>query len=277
MFGAVVVGTSAHGCGSSGSVVAHFSLTAGITPQMMDVPFPTDAYLDATGHITNPIPGFDNIITQNGDLIERELAELDGFSRITHALFWVDDLSLPLDDNGNVQSATIDQGSLPFDEVACTSDTASVYLVDLDAQTRVPCRAYFQDDRDIGSESHPVIAVGPARGVVLPEGHHVAAVLTSRIHDTKGRNVKASDSFTALANVTAPSATEKLYQTALTGARTLLSSALADGTTIVSIAPFTTHTRAGELFQARTALDTIAVPTLSFAAQDLAPMGAARF
>lgn len=248
---------------------------------MFHVPFPTDAYLDATGHVMNPIPGFDDVITQNGNLIERELAEMDGFSRITHALFWVDDSSLPLDDNGNVQSANIDENSLPFDEAACTSDQSSVYLLDLQAtdpaSARVPCRAHFQDDRDIGSESHPVVAVGPARGIVLEEGHRYAAVMTSRLRDTSGKNVKASDAFLALPKLASPTAIQKMYQDALATANGLLAGALGTTASIVSIAPFTTHTRAKEIFQARAALDAIPTPKLSFDAQDLAPMGAARF
>jgi hypothetical protein len=144
------------------------------------------------------------------------------------------------------------------------------------AKARVPCRAYFQDDRDIGSEGRPVVAVGPARGIVLDEGHHYAAVMTSRVRDVSGRAVLASESLTALAKVTTPSATEKLYQDALSKANGLLASAL-NGAMIVSIAPFTTHTRARELFQARATLDTIPKPTLSFAAPDLAPMGEGRF
>ena len=269
---------SAHGCSSSpsGGVVARFDLDASALPAFLHVPFPTDAYLDATGHVMDPIPGFDDVVTQNGELIERELHELDGFSRITHALFWVDDTSLPPDDDGNVQPATIDESSLPYDETACTSDASSVFLLDLEATdpsaARVPCRAHFHDDRDIGSEARPVIAVGPARGVVLEEGHHYAAVLTSRVRDVSGRPLQASPSFLALAS--GSSAVQTLYQDALAKATALLSST---GATIVSIAPYTTHTRARELFQARATLDTIPVPKLSFDSNDLAPMGPGLF
>jgi hypothetical protein len=274
-FAAAVVVTSAQACGGGGDVVARFDLGA-TTPNFLHVPWPSDVYLDASGHVMSPIPGFDDVITENGDLIEREMVEMDGFSRITHALFWVDDLAAPKDDSGNVQSATIDEASLPFDEAACVSDTSSVFLLDLDAGTRVPCRAHFHDDRDIGSEAHPVVAVGPARGVVLDEGKHYAAVLTSRVRDVSGRAVLASDAFNALATATSQTPMQKLYGDALAKANALLGPALG-GAMIVSIAPFTTHTRARELFQARAALETIPKPTLSFAAQDVAPMGAARF
>ncbi len=257
-------------------MVARFDLDGATTPAFLRVPWPSDVYLDATGHVMNPLPGFDDVITQNGDLIERELAEMDGFSRITHALFWVDDLAAPTDDSGNVQSATIDQASLPLDETACVSDASSVFLLDLDAGERVPCRAYFQDDRDIGSDAHPVVAVGPARGVVLDEGKHYAAVLTSRLRDASGRPVLPSDAFTALASLPSPTPMQKIYQDALTKSTALLAPTL-NGALIVSIAPFTTHTRARELFQARATLDTIQQPALSFDAQDTAPMGASRF
>ncbi len=153
-------------------------------------------------------------------------------------------------------------------------------MLDLEAKdaasARVPCRAYFQDDRSIGSESRPVVAVGPARGVVLEEGHRYAAVMTSRVRDQAGRPVTAPSALTGLASVAAPSATQKLYQDALATANGLLGGALA-GASIVSIAPFTTHTRAREIFQARATLDTIPKPALSFAAADLAPMGVGLF
>jgi hypothetical protein len=275
-FAAAIVVTSAQACGGGGDVVARFDLDAAATPAFLRVPWPSDVYLDASGHVMNPIPGFDDVITENGDLIERELAEMDGFSRITHALFWVDDLAAPKDASGNVQSATIDPTSLPYDETACVSDASSVFLLDLDAGERVPCRAYFQDDRDVGSDTHPVVAVGPARGVVLDEAKHYAAVLTSRLRDVAGRPVLASDAFAAITSLTSPTPTQKIYQDALSKANALLAPTLG-GAMIVSIAPFTTHTRARELFQARAALDAIPKPALSFDAQDLAPMGPGRF
>ncbi len=113
---------------------------------------------------------------------------------------------------------------------------------------------------------------------MLDEGHKYAAVMTSRVRDVKGQAVKASDSFNALAGASSPSATEKIYQDALSSAKTILAGALkTDDASIVSIAPFTTHTRAGELFQAKKTLDAMPIPSLSFDAQALAPMGASRF
>ncbi len=275
-FAAAVLLTSAHGCGSGGDVVARFTLSAGTMPNMLDVPYPSDVYLDASHRIVNPIPGFDAVITQNPGLIGRELAELDGFSRITHAFFWIDDMSLPKDADGNVQSATIDEASLPYDEAACVSDASSVFLLDLEAGTRVLCRAHFHDDREIGSTSRPVVAVGPARGVVLEEGHHYAAVLTSRVHDASGKAVKASDDFGKLATLASPDATQTMYRDALSKANTMLASALGKDV-IVAMAPFTTHTRAEELFQARSTLETLPIPKISFAQADASPMGASLF
>ncbi len=277
---ALVLGTMG-GCSSDDAgtqgAVARFTLTAGQTPPFLDVPYPTDAYLK-DGHVMNPLPGLDAVVTQNADILSGAFAELDGFSRFTHALFYVDDMdAAPVDDAP--PSAVIDKTSLPADEDACVADTSSVYLLDMDApdpaHARVRCRAYFQDDAIRGSDTRPVVAVGPARGIVLEEGHHYAALLTSRLQTADGRAVRASADLTNLPT-TPEDATQRMYRDALDRAVALLGPGLG-GARIVAIAPFTTHTRARELFQLRATLDTEPIPPLSFDPKELAPMGAARF
>ena len=259
--------------------VARFELSSGKVPDFFAVPWPSDAYLKG-GRIIDPIPGFDAVVTDNGESLEHELGKLDGFSRITHAFFLIDAPDAPKDELGQIAGAVIDRASLPHDEDACISDGSSVFLVDLEApdaaSARVRCRAAVQDDRPWGSDKHPVVAVGPARGIVLREGHKYAAVLTNRVRDASGRAVSPSAAFSALRGTSSdPAAT--LYRDAIAKTEQLLAPALAGGAKIVAIAPYTTHTRVREIFQLRETLDAEPIPTLSFDATALAPMGAARF
>src|SRR5262252_5584401 len=154
--------------GSSGGPTARFTLASADPPPFLDVPFPTDAYLSA-GKVA--IPGIERLFTMNADFLNRELATMNGFSRIAAALFYVDDLGAPPDANGNTASATIDPATLPHAEGDCTADASAVFLLDLaatdPAKARVACRAAFHDDRDRTEAARPVIAVGSARGVLL--------------------------------------------------------------------------------------------------------------
>lgn len=259
--------------------VARFSFTAGTTPAFFDVPWPSDAYLK-NGTIVDPIPGFDAFVTGTPESIEREMGKLDGFSRITHALFLVDDPDAARMDDGQLAGAFVDRATLPASEDACIADSSSVFLVDLEATdpsaARVRCRAAFHDDRPWGSDKHPTIAVGPARGIVLREGHRYAAVLTSRVKDASGRAVGASEAFTALAGAKTTDPVAAMYQDGISKVTTLLGSALS-GTKVVAIAPFTTHTRTKDLFALRETLEAEPIPKLSFDSGDVAPMGAVRF
>ena len=255
------------------AVIARFKLPSDGMPRFLDVPFPADVFLQ-DGHIAEAIPGFSDFVQANDIYISHELARLDGFSRIAHAFFAIDDLGAPKDDDGNVAPATIDPASLPARETDCTSDTSSVFLVDLaatdPAKARVPCRAEYHDDRRYGSTTRPLLAVGPARGVVLEEAHAYAAVVTARVKATNGRNIEASDAF-----VTA-SAAAGFWGDRVRAASKLLGSALA-GTSIVDIAPYTTHTRTRELYDLRDSLDKEPIPKLAWDAKSTAPMGNACF
>ncbi|HEX7663540.1 MAG TPA: hypothetical protein VF407_03475 [Polyangiaceae bacterium] len=263
--------------------VARFTLAGDAAPQFLDVPFPTDLYLDGT-HVVDPIPGVDRVVKQNSNFITHEIAKENGFSRVATALFYVDDpTAAPDPDTGETPTAIVDPTSLPADETACTSDTSSVYVVDLAAtdpsKARIPCRALFhyEDPNASLSSTRGLVAVGPARGIVLQENHAYATVLTSRVKDTKGRALTSSNGFAAMANGPRTGKAGALYGNALDTAKKLLASALADGTAIVSIAPFTTNHQSGELFQARSVVDAAPVPTFKFDATSLAPMGAVKF
>jgi hypothetical protein len=255
--------------GAAPDPVARFEPGTGAVPPFMDVPFPSDLYL-ANGRVVE-IPGMDRVVPQHSDSFVRELAQLDGFSRTAHAFFYVDDPGSRTE-AGEIGVADVDRASLPRDEAACMADASSVFLVDLEAsdpsKARLPCRAFFHDDRPFLAVSRPYVVVGPARGLLLEEKHRYAAVMTSRVKDTRGRAVRASAAFERASGLT---------REARDKAAALLAGALADGAKIVGIAPYTTNAMTRENLQARDLVEDLPVPVLAWDDAALAPMGAARF
>lgn len=256
---------------------ARFTLptTSTTPPNFLDVPFPSDIYLDATGHVV-AVPGLDAVLTQGSQYLTNEMPLLDGFSRIALALFYMDDPTAPLDMNGNPGADLLDPTSLPTDEADCSADSSAVFLLDLAATdpttARVPCRAQFHTDSSPKARS--LLAVGPARGALLVEGHKYAAVVTSRVKDVKGRAITASKDFAALRDGTAAG----VYRQPIDTAKTLLASALAtDKAEIVAIAPYTTNTSTKELLGLASQLATATMPTLTWDSASMAPMGAVKF
>jgi dienelactone hydrolase len=270
--------SSSHASSASPTgVVARFDVTTNPVPNFLDVPFPSDVYLQ-NGQVAT-IPGVDALVRQNANFVTHELSKMDGFSRIALAMFTVDDLSLPLNGNNEVASATLDPTTFPVDEASCVADTSSAFLIDLDAtdpsQMRVTCRAEFHQEYS-DPNARTLAVVGPARGVVLAEAHHYAAVLTSRIKTTDGRAVKASADFAAVQ--AGASSAPALYTSAYKTVTTALASALAtDGAQVVAIAPFTTNAMSKKLYALRDTLEKAAAPALAFDAKSMAPMQPATF
>jgi hypothetical protein len=252
------------GSGSATGVVVRFKPGNTGVPAFLDVPFPTDAYL-AGGKLAVPT-GLDLVFKQNADVIEKQLEHLNGWSRIAPALFAVDDRSKPPNgDSGEAAGAAIDLGSLPADETACVTDTSSVFFVDLEAGTRMPCRAVVDDEREAES-GRTVLGVGPARGVVLAEGHRYAAVVTNRVKDQSGNSVSASEDF---ANAMKSEPYAQAYDKA--------TSLIGGGAQIVGIAPYTTQKVTSELYALRDVIGGAPPATLSWDATAMAPMGATKF
>jgi dienelactone hydrolase len=263
--------------GASPGVVARFDVTTNPIPNFLDVPFPSDVYLQ--GGQVQTIPGMDAVVKENSNFLNHELAKMNGFSRLAMAFFYVDDTAAPLDDNGNVAFAKVDPTTFPADEAGCSADASAMFLLDLDAtdptQARVACRSMLHVDY-INAKARPLAAVGPAQGVVLDEAHHYAAVLTSRVKSTDGRAVAASADFQKVqkGDPSAPA----LYTSAYTKVTTLLSSALAsDGAQVVAIAPFTTHAMSKPLYALRDSLEDAQTPPLTFDATSMAPMQPSKF
>jgi dienelactone hydrolase len=266
--------------GAGGGVVARFSLATEGAPAFLDVPFPSDAYL-TDGKIVDPLPGLERLFTLNSQFLSHELGKTNGFSRISLAIFYVDDTAAPTGDDGDPAPATLDAASLPTSEVECGTDGSSVFLLDMapadPAKVRVPCRAAFHDDRALAA-SRPLLAVGPARGVLLEEAHPYAAIVTSRVRAKDGRKVAASADFRAVAGGDRATTPRALYADAVAKAKTTLAPALAaDGAEIVAIAPYTTQKMTDQLYAMRDALEDVPAPKLAWDAATVAPMGATRF
>jgi hypothetical protein len=267
--------SSSGGAATTNGPVARFALVDGTTPNMLDVPFPSDVYRDATGHL-GQVPGLDALFRVGSEYLTHEFLHMDGFSRIAMSLFYVDDPAAPQTEDGDVAAALIDPTSLPIDEKACAADASSVFLLDLAAsdpsKMRVACRAEWHHDQS--SKARSLVAVGPARGIVLDEAHAYVTVITSRVKDTKGHAIAASAAFKTLRDGSAAG----VYRQPLDAAKAALASALAsDKSEIVAIAPFTTNAMTKELFDLREELEDAPAATLKWDAASMAPMGAVRF
>jgi dienelactone hydrolase len=252
-------------------IVARFTPGSAAMPPFLDIPFPSDVYLDPDGTIVDALPGLEVAIPNNTKTVTDALASQKGFGINAGALFRVDRAAAGAD------APAVDAASLPADEAASVAEGSSVVLVDLDATdpaaARVPCRVAFHDDRPRGSDSPPVISVLPARGVVLAEGHRHAAVLTTKVTADGGKALGASEAFQAIRDGSArKSALEKMYGDAVDAVAAKVP-ALADKTKIAGIAVFTTQKTADELLSMRAAVAKLSPPTLSWEPQKLAPMG----
>jgi hypothetical protein len=268
-------------CSSQGNApVARFQLSGDTLPNLLDVPFPSDAYL-ANGKVVDPLPGLDAFAARNAQYMTHEVGKLNGFGLTEPAFFYVDDPTKPLDDTGHAGAADIDSASLPLNEDACVKDTSSVFLIDLaetdPTKARVRCRGRIHDDSATAG-TRPVVAVGPGLGIVLAEGHSYAAVLTSRVKSVAGAHLVASADFQSLLSGKRTGAIGTLYGGAIDKVQAALSGALAsDGATIVAIAPFTTQSISSEMLKLRESLEAMPVPKLAWDATSMAPMGAMKF
>ena len=266
------------------SVVARFRVGKDAVPGFLDVPFPSDAYMK-DGHFIGAYPGLERTFKNNAAILGTQLGLTSGWSRIAPALFAIDDFGAPKTETGEPGAAAVNRETLPADEDACKADGSSVFLIDLEAAdpaaARVPCRATILDERDLESGRF-VIGIGPARGVVLAEGHRYAAVLTNRVKrearggegsleifgsvDFKKNAIRKTGSLTAI------------YGPAYDKVMAVLGTALAaDKASIVALAPYTTQKITQELYAMRDALEAAPPATLAWDAATVAPMIAAKF
>ena len=266
--------------GTGGSVMAapieaRFALPASAVPDFLEVPFPSDLYLDGKGHI-GAMPKLSDYVLSSSAFVTAGLGQVDGFGTTAGAIFAIDDHT-----GMKVVPATVDLATLPKTEADSTGAAATAMIVDLEAKTTatalIPARVDYHNDAPNGATTPPLLVIYPARGVVLAEKHHYAAVLTTGVHTKDGMSVGASARFTAIRDgKQRTSAAEKLYGTAVDQIATLVP-ALADKTKIAAIAVYTTHGMSHEIADLRAAFTKQAPPVLKWDKPTLAPMGSGLF
>lgn len=250
-----------------------FEVPAAGLPLFLDVPFPSDAYLDPDGTVTNDIPGLEAFVPSSSGTLEVALGRLNGFGLTSGALFRVDSRT-ETDESGAPAAAAVDAGSLPEGPEGCLTPTSSVLLVALDTGALLPCRAAYQDDRPNGSLSRPVLAVLPARGVVLEEGTRYAALVTTHL-TASGQPVAPSQSFREVVAGARDTAVTSLYGGAVDEVVANVPGLSAQD--IVAIAPFTTQRVTHELEDLRALVDTFAAPQILWDEPSVSPMFPAVF
>ena len=245
-----------------------FDPGTGAVPRFLDVPFPSDAYLEADGTLVDAIPGLADYFTSNADGLSQMLAGQRGFSLTGGAFFRLD---WPDPDHQPTPDAT----SFPKDEAASIASDAPAFLVDLDGASGpeiVPSRLLFHDG---GGVRPSVLAVLPARGVVLAEGHRHVAGLTTRL-TAGGSPIEPADAFRALRD-DGKAGGSSAAKTAL-GALTALEKLPGfDRSRVSAVAVFTTQKAADELLGMRTLVAAKAPPVVHWDAASVAPMAAAFF
>lgn len=242
----------------------------GSLPAFLDVPFPSDLYREADGSLARDVPGLELYIPENADHFRDALDATRGFSRFAGASFRLD--APPASDG------VVDPATLPAGEADTLAPGASVVLLDLDAadpgSARLPARAKFHDDRPRGGASPPSLAVLPARGALLPEGHRVAAVVTTDVALADGTPLAPSAGLLRVTGGARDRPGEDVVGAAWDQALALAPEL--EGR-VAGLATYTTMASAGELVALREAAGAAPISALSWDAADCAPMYPARF
>lgn len=250
---------------------AAFALPASGAPDFLDVPFPSDLNVAADGTIhfdydlTGSAPKGLNKVFPSGkgaQFAAESLAYTRGYGVYGGALFELD--------NGAPDTTNLPTGQAG----GCAGSSAPVVYVDLDAGKPVDCQANWNDDSAAGQgDTIPVLTVRTARGLVLPEGHKIAILLTSAIA-SKGTPLSPTSQFAAVRDGTRGSAAEQAYGAAIDKAVTIGG---VDKSKIVSAAVYTTGKVTEEIRQGRELARAGAVPTLKWGAADVAPVQPVKF
>ncbi|MEO7328436.1 MAG: hypothetical protein ABI193_07660, partial [Minicystis sp.] len=273
------VTTGAGGMGGTGgagpAIEARFELPKMGAPAFLDVPFPSDLYLDAKGAVGD-IPGLDTYIPKNASFLVAGLSALHGFGNTGGAIFEINDLT-----GAMPAAAAIDVKTLPANEADSLAATASAMIIDLDAtdakDALVPARADYHDDTSIGSKTRPLLVVYPARGIVLRDKRSYAVVLTTAIKTKDGKAIEPSPTFAAIRDgKQRSSVAEKAYGAAIDKAAMLVAS-LKDKTKIAVAAVYHVSDAAQELVDLRATLIKEVPPALSWDVAKLSPMGLGLF
>lgn len=245
---------------------ARFELPASGKLSFLEVPFPSDLYLSAEGAIVVDQAGMERLVPLpvGATYLNDALARTRGFGVYGGAIF-------------ELTGAAPDTSKLPRGVPGdCTTKDSAAYVVDLDAGKVLECQAHWSDDslNNARMETTPVMVVSTARGVVLPEKHRIAVLLTNKITTKAGVPLSASSSFAALRDGARADARAKAYGDAIDQAAAKLG---IDRASVVSAAVYTTGPVTEDFRAAREVIRATPVPQLKWAAADVAPVTPARF
>src|ERR1043166_4321198 len=245
----VVVGTAA-ACDGGGTVQARFpSPTSSPPPLYGDAPFPSDLYIGDDGRI-GVIDGISLIGFLQADKLQAQLSQLDGFGTRPVVQFFFD--------------TPIDAASVP--EATSSVDDA-VFVLDVDRASPAFGHAIPFEWRVEGGGVERRGAI--KRGVVLEEGSHYAAFLTTKLRGASGGHVGGSAGFDVVRHADP--------NTLAGGFRVTRDAyAVLGRDDIVAAAAFTTAHARQHLFRARPVLETLPAPTVTFDDADVVFAGADR-
>lgn len=245
---------------------ARFDLPSAGKPTFLQVPFPSDLQLTPEGMVSVDEAGMARLVPRaaGAKYIVEALSRTRGFGVYGGAIF-------------ELTGAAPDPTKLPTGAPGdCTGKDSAAYIVDLDAGKVLECRASWSDDNILNKnmETTPVLVVSTARGVVLPEKHRIAVLLTSKVLSKAGAPLAASPGFGALRDGVRNDAASKAYGDAIDQAVSKLG---IEKGRVVSAAVYTTGPVTEELREARELARATPVPPLKWSKEDVAPVTPARF
>lgn len=251
---------------TEGGFVARFEIPASGKPDVLQVPFPSDLHLAPDGTIALSNEPLTRLVPREkgAAYIAEALSRTRGFGVYGGAIF-------------ELTGGAPDVARLPRGAAGdCTSKDSPVFFVDLDAGKLLECRAAWNDDQAVSrrTETTAVLVVQTARGVVLPEKHRVAVVLTSAITNAQGVPLSPSRQFASIRDGARGDAASKAYGDAIDA---VVAKAGVDKAKVVAAAVYTTGPVTEELREARAIARATALPALKWAADDVAPVKPARF
>lgn len=170
-------------CGSDSTTTAYFKVSG--RTEFYELPFPNDYWRKADGHPDlSEFPTNSVIAMTVKTIAERDL---DGFGK-NAAIF-------------ARFSAPLDETTLP-DPAASITDTASVYLVNVDAASpdhgqKTPVTVKFHPEKT-QTQGDNRLAVRPYPGFPLDDGTTYALVITNRVHGADGDPIARDSDFSAL-------------------------------------------------------------------------------
>lgn len=170
-------------CGSDSSTTAYFKVSA--RTEFYELPFPNDYWRKADGGVDlSEFPTNSVIAMTVRDIAQRDL---DGFGK-NAAIF-------------ARFSAPLDETTLP-DPAASVTDTASVYLVNIDPDSpargeKTPVMVKFHPEKT-QTQGDNRLAVRPYPGFPLDDGTTYALVITNRVHGADGDAISRDGDFSAL-------------------------------------------------------------------------------